>query len=173
MTTTDVQTSPVEELAGRIFTTGVGTAELCNAYLGIHLGLYRSLADAPATPAVLAQRTGCDERYLLEWLTAQAVGGFLTAAGPDPSSAEFALAEGTYEVLVDETSPAYLGGLADIVAAAGRALPLLADAYRTGEGVPFAAYGPDGVSAQAALNRPGFVNSLVADWLPRVPDVLA
>ncbi|HET7014490.1 MAG TPA: methyltransferase domain-containing protein [Streptosporangiaceae bacterium] len=173
MTTTEVQTSPVEELAGRIFTTGVGTAELCNAYLGIHLGLYRSLADAPATPAILAQRTGCDERYLCEWLTAQAVGGFLTAAGPDPASAEFALAEGTYEVLVDETSPAYLGGLADIVAAAGRALPLLADAYRTGEGVPFAAYGPDGVSAQAALNRPGFVNSLVADWLPQVPDVLA
>src|SRR6185437_1461765 len=61
---------------------------------------------------------------------------------------------------------------ADIVAAAGRVLPLLADAYRTGAGVPFAAYGPDGVSAQAALNRPSFVNSLVAEWLPQLPDVL-
>ena len=64
------------------------------------------------------------------------------------------LAEGVYEVLVDETGPAYLGGLADIVAASGSVLPLLASAYRTGEGVPYAAYGPDGVSAQAALNRP-------------------
>ena len=52
-------------------------------------------------------------------------------------------------------------------------LPLLADAYRTGAGVPYAAYGPDGVSAQSALNRPAFVNSLVAEWLPQLPDVLA
>jgi len=100
------------------------------------------------------------------------VSGLLTAAGPDPASAEFELAEGTYEVLVDETSPAYLGGLADVVAAAGRVLPLLADAYRTGAGVPYAAYGPDGVSAQSALNRPSFVNAMVSGWLPQLPDVL-
>jgi SAM-dependent methyltransferase len=173
MTTTDVQPSAVEALAGRIFSTGVGAAELCTAYLGIHLGLYRSLAGSPATAAALAERTGCDERYMREWLAAQAVAGLLTAAGPDPASAEFALAGGTYEVLVDETSPAYLGGLADVVAAAGRVLPLLVDAYQTGAGVPYAAYGPDGVSAQSALNRPAFVHSLAAEWLPQLPDVLA
>jgi SAM-dependent methyltransferase len=173
MTATDIRASAVEAMADRIFTTGVGTAELCNAYLGIHLGLYRALRGSPASPATLAERTGCDERYLREWLTAQAVAGLLTAAGPDPASAEFALADGTYEVLVDDTSPAYLGGLADVVAAAGRVLPLLTDAYRTGAGVPYAAYGPDGVSAQSALNRPAFVNSLVAEWLPQFPDVLA
>src|SRR5215470_8932173 len=139
MTTTDVRSSAIEALAGRIFSTGVGAAELCTAYLGIHLGFYRSLADSPATPAALAERTGCDERYVREWLTAQAIAGLLTVAGPEPASAEFALADGTYEVLVDETSPAYLGGLADIVAAAGRVLPRLADAYRTGAGVPYAA----------------------------------
>src|SRR5262249_55730837 len=132
MTTTDVQPSATEALAGRIFSAGVGAAELCTAYLGIHLGLYRSLAGSPATAAQLAEGAGWDERYLREWLAAQAVAGLLTAAGHDPATAEFALAEGTYEVLVDETSPAYLGGLADIVAAAGRVLPLLADAYRTG-----------------------------------------
>ena len=171
--TTDVQPSAIEELAGRIFSSGVGAAELCTAYLGIHLGFYRSLADSPATSQDLAERTGCDERYVREWLTAQAVAGLLTAIGSDPASAEFALAEGGYEVLVDETSPAYLGGLADLVAAAGRVLPLLADAYRTGAGVPYGEYGPDGVSAQSALNRPAFVNSLVAEWLPQIPDVLA
>src|SRR5215831_4244200 len=116
MTTTDVRSSAIEALAGRIFSTGVGAAELCTAYLGIHLGLYRSLADSPATAAALAERTGCDERYLREWLAGQAVAGLLTAAGRDPATAEFALAEGTFEVLVDETSPAYLGGLADVVA---------------------------------------------------------
>jgi SAM-dependent methyltransferase len=173
MTTTNVEASAIEELAGRIFSTGVGAAELCTAYLGIHLGLYKALAAGPQTSMALAERTGCDERYVREWLTAQAIAGFTTAMGSDPASAEFELAEGTYEVLVDETSPAYLGGLADIVAAAGRVLPMLADAYRSGAGVPYAAYGPDGVSAQSALNRPAFVNSLVAEWLPQLPGVLA
>ena len=175
--TTDMTAAAVpgaaEELAGRMFSAGVGAGELCTAYLGIHLGLYRALADAPASAAELAECTGCDERYLREWLQAQAVGGLLGVDGPDPATARFTLAEGVYEVLVDETGPAFLGGLADIVAAAGRVLPLLASAYRTGDGVPYAAYGPDGVSAQAALNRPAFVNSLVAEWLPQLPDVLA
>ena len=121
MTTTGTQPGAIEALAGRIFSTGVGAVELCNAYLGIHLGLYRSLADSPATAAALAERPGCDGRYLREWLAAQAVAGLLTAAGPDPASAQFSLAEGTYEVFVEETSPAYLDGLADVLAAAGPA----------------------------------------------------
>ena len=140
--------------------------------MGIHLGLYRALADAPASAVELAERTGCDERYMLEWLQSQAIGGLLAVDGTDPATARFTLAEGVYDVLVDETGPAYLGGLADIVAAAGHVLPQLASAYRTGAGVPYAAYGPEGVSAQAALNRPAFVNSLVAEWLPQLPDVL-
>ena len=113
-------------------------------YLGVHLGLYRALAHSPATAAELAARTCCDERYLREWLQGQAVAGLLTVDGADPATARFALADGTYDVLVDETAPTYLGGLADIVAAAGRVLPQLVAAYRTGDGVPYAAYGPDG-----------------------------
>jgi SAM-dependent methyltransferase len=173
MTTTEEAASATEQLADRIFTTGVGVVELCTVYLGIHLGLYRALEDSPAAAAELADRTGCDERYLLEWLQGQAIAGFLTIDGPDPASDRYALADGTNDVLIDETAPTYLGGLADILPAVGRVLPLLVDAYRTGQGVPYAAYGSEGVSAQSALNRPAFVNSLVAEWLPQIPDVLA
>jgi SAM-dependent methyltransferase len=171
MTTTEV--SATEQLVGRVFGAGIGAIELCTAYLGIHLGLYRELHREPATAAELAERTGCDERYLREWLQAQAVSGVMTADGADPASARFALGEGTYDVFVDETGPAYLGGLPDALAAAASVLPTLANAYRTGAGVPYAAYGRDAVTAQAALNRPSFVNSLVAEWLPQLPDIHA
>jgi len=173
MTATEIASSATERLVGRIFTAGVEAAELCTVYLGVHLGLYRALAQSPATAAELAARTSCDERYLREWLQGQAVAGLLTVDGVDPTTARFALADGTYDVLVAETAPTYLGGLADIVAAAGRVLPQLVAAYRTGDGVPYSAYGPDGVGAQSALNRPAFVNSLVAEWLPQMPDLLA
>jgi SAM-dependent methyltransferase len=168
----EVQPSATEQLAGRIFTTGVGAAELCTVYLGVHLGLYCALADEPMTATELATRTGCDQRYLREWLQGQAVAALLDVDGDDPSTARFALADGTYDVLVNETAPTYLGGLADVVSATGQVLPLLVAAYRTGNGVPYAAYGADGVNAQSALNRPAFVNSLVGEWLPQLPDVL-
>ena len=163
----------IEMLMGRVFGSGVGAIELCNAYLGIHLGLYRALADSAATPAELAGRTGCDERYLREWLQAQAIGGFATVDGADPAAARYALADGVADVFVHETAPTYLGGLTDALAAAATVLPQLVDAYRTGAGVPYAAYGRDAVTAQAALNRPSFVHSFVAEWLPQLPDVLA
>ena len=52
-------------------------------------------------------------------------------------------------------------------------MPQLLAAFRTGAGVPYASYGADAVEAQAALNRPAFVNQLVPDWIPQIPDVAA
>jgi hypothetical protein len=56
-------------------------------------------------------------------------------------------------------------------AAGFSAMPQLLVAFRTGAGVPYASYGTEAVEAQAALNRPAFVNQLVADWIPQIPDV--
>ncbi len=160
----------VEELAGRLFESGVQSLELGTVYLGVKLGLYEALAE-PRTADELAAATGCAPRYIREWLQAQALSGFATMTGDDPATARFALAEGADAVLVDQTGPAYLGGLPHVFAALGTALPALVDAYRTGAGVPYAAYGPDAVIGQAALNRPAFVNALVPQWLPAIPDV--
>jgi predicted O-methyltransferase YrrM len=173
MTVETIETSAAEALAGRLFGAGIGALELCGIYVGIQLDLYRTLGAGPLSAAELAARTGCAERYLREWLQHQAVAGLLAVDGDDPASARFTLADGVSDVLVDETCPAYLGGLPSALAAVGRVLPALVDAYRSGAPVPYAAYGPDAVSAQSALNRPAFANSLVPEWLPRIPDVLA
>jgi SAM-dependent methyltransferase len=162
-----------EALLGRLFEAGVGAAELCNIYLGIKLGLYGPLEAGPVTAAGLAAQTGCNQRYLVEWLQGQAIAGLATVDGDDPATARFALADGAAPVLIDETSPYYIGGLPLLIAAMGGALPSLVQAYRTGQPVPYAQYGPDAVAAQAALNRPAFANNLVPDWLPQIPDVHA
>src|ERR1700719_4815436 len=47
--------------------------------IGDELGLYKGLAAGGAqTPAELAKRTGTAERYIREWLSAQAAGGLVT-----------------------------------------------------------------------------------------------
>jgi len=166
---------PAEALSERLFLQALGSVELLNVYLGVQLGLYRSLSQAgPATPAELAERAGIDRRYAAEWLAQQAVAGLLVTDGTDePSTARFALAAGVHETLVDEVSPYYVGGLGYLVPAAGGAAPSLVAAFHDGSGVPYDAYGPDAVTAQEALNRPAYENSLVEEWLPQIPDLQA
>src|SRR4051794_41885950 len=44
--------------------------------IGDKLGLYKAMAGGdPLSPADLAERTGCRERYLREWLCRQGAGG--------------------------------------------------------------------------------------------------
>jgi cyclopropane fatty-acyl-phospholipid synthase-like methyltransferase len=50
---------------------------------------------------------------------------------------------------------------------------MLADAFRTGGGVPYAAYGAEIRSGIRALNRPSFLHDLASTWLPAMPDVVA
>src|SRR5919199_722664 len=160
----ETATDPIESLANRLFAAGVEAMELCNVYLGVQLGLYRALDGQPATPAELAARTGLAPRYVREWLQQQAVAGLLEPNGTHPNTARYTLAAGVSSVLVDPTGPAYLGGLPSAVAAVGQVLPDLTRAFRTGDAVPYDAYGPDAVSAQSALNRPAYVNLLVGDF---------
>lgn len=169
MTTTDV--SVAEQLAGRLFTAGIGAFELTTALLGDRLGLYRALAEGPVTATGLAAATGTDERYVREWCEQQAVAGFIAVddAAAAPHERRYALLPGSEAVLIDELSPAYLVRLGEFVEAIGRVMPALQEAFRTGAGVPFGDYGVQ--HAQGALNRPVFANLLVQEWLPQLPDV--
>jgi DNA-binding IclR family transcriptional regulator len=55
--------------------------------LGDKLGLYKAMAGpGPLTSAQVAQKTNLNERYVREWLSAQAAGGFLTY---DPAAQTF------------------------------------------------------------------------------------
>jgi SAM-dependent methyltransferase len=169
-----VDPAPAEALSERLFTEGLGAAHMLTAFLGVKLGLFRALTDhGPATAAELAERTALDQRYVREWLQAETIAGLLEADADDLAAARFTARPGVRETLVDETNPMYLGGLTQATAALGPVMTDLLDAFRTGSGIPYERYGAEAVSAQAALNRPAFVNSLVAEWLPAMPDVLA
>jgi ubiquinone/menaquinone biosynthesis C-methylase UbiE len=176
MTTIDqpTDTAAAEHLVGRLFGATLGTAELFNTRLGIVHDLYGALArSGPLTAGELADVTGVELRYLLDWLQGQAISGLLILDGDEVATGCYALAAGVFEVLLDETNPYYAGGMAAIPVAIGKAYPLVEESFRTGAGVPYAAYGTEAVCAQEALNRPAFVNSLVPEWLPALPDVQA
>jgi SAM-dependent methyltransferase len=175
MTTADA-TTPVDEqieaFAEQLFGAALGTAELTVAWFGRTLGLYDALRDADgATAADVAARAGVDTRYTREWLEHQAVAGVVTVGDPtaDPDQRRYTLPEAHAVVLLDEEHPAYSGALADIPPILARTIEVVAHAFRTGSGVPFAAYGLHDM--QAGFTRPMFASSLVAEWLPALTDV--
>jgi len=172
-TTINVTPAQTEALVARIFQASIDTLEIAAIHVGDRLGLYRSLdADGPATPTELAHATGTAERYVREWLEQQAVAGFLTVADPDAAAAvrRYGLPASHRAVFVDEDDVNHLAPLARLAVGVLGPLDAVLDAYRTGGGVPYEAYGEDTREGIAALNRPQFVN-LLGDWLASIPDV--
>lgn len=171
-TTTTTTTHTADALVERLFGAVLATMDVQAAYLGGRLGWYRALAEAgPLTAAELAARTATHERYAREWLEQQAVTGIVTCDDdPDGTRRRYTLPAGHAEVLTDELSPNHVLPLATFVAAAGKQLDALAEAYRTGGGVGWAQHGAEVREAQAAANRPLFLGELAGN-LGTLPEV--
>ncbi|MFF2495312.1 class I SAM-dependent methyltransferase [Agromyces sp. NPDC058064] len=164
----------VEDFAGWVFDRFLGAMETLSIHIGSSLGLYAALRDAPATPAELAARTGIDRRYAREWLEQQATAGILDV-DRDDGTERFRLPAAQAEVLTDRASLGYSAPLADMFAAVALRVPDLTDAYRTGRGVPWAAFGAAVRDGQGDINRPWFENVLAKALasVPRVHEVLS
>ena len=174
----------VDAFAERVLGAVLGAQETIALYLGDRLGWYAALArhEGGLTSAELAEATGTDERYAREWLEHQAVAGYLTVdltadltagdgAAASPTTRRYRLPAAHAEVLANPDSPAYMTPIGRFVAATGRQLDALAEAYRTGGGVSWQQFGADVREAQAAANRPLFLHSLGQELLPSVPDI--
>ncbi|XVU23642.1 class I SAM-dependent methyltransferase [Actinoplanes sp. CA-054009] len=144
----------------------IGAAELFTVELGRELGLYAAIRERPRTAGELAETTGIDERYAREWLEQQAAAGLLTVDGD-----AFALAPGLDAVLLDEGGPDYLGTAGEFALGLALLTPRVTEAFKTGEGIPYADYGRHIRHGIAAFNRPMFDHLLTTSWLPAIPSI--
>jgi SAM-dependent methyltransferase len=137
--------------------------------IGEKLGLYKTLASSgPIKSAELAARTKTDERYLREWLSSQAAGGYITY---DEKTNEFSLSEEQAFALAREDSPAYLPGAFELALGSLAAVPRIADSFRTGAGMGWHEH-VDGVfHGCEKFFRPGYAANLVTSWIPALNGV--
>ena len=89
---------------------------------------------------------------------------------PVPGGRRYELPAAYVAVLVEEESLNYLTPLATLAIGVLRPIDALLEAYRTGHGVPYEAYGADTRDGVGAANRPGFVH-LLSQWLAAIPEV--
>jgi SAM-dependent methyltransferase len=139
-------------------------------HIGDRLGLYRAMGDsAPVTSAELATRTGLAERYVREWLHNQAAAGWVTY---DAEHATFTLPAEHALLVADETQPTFLLGGFDFVASMWADEPVIANAFRTGDGIGWHEHDHRLFVGTERFFRPGYQANLVASWLPELDGVI-
>jgi len=140
-------------------------------HIGDRLGLYRAMGDAqPVTSTTLADRTGCAERYVREWLHNQAAAGWVTY---DPATQTFTLPAEHALLIADESQPTFLLGGFDFVASAWADEETTAGAFRTGEGIGWHQHDHRLFRGVERFFRPGYQANLVESWLPALDGVVA
>jgi ubiquinone/menaquinone biosynthesis C-methylase UbiE len=174
MTTTQQPTEiDMEKLMGFVFRAVEEVGATLNTALvvmGDRLGLYRGLAGAgPLTPAELAQRTGTAERYVREWLNAQAAGAYVNY---DPDSGRYTLPTEHAIALTDESSPAYLPGFFQTALGSVLDSPMITEAAKTSDGVGWHEHNQDVFDGVERFFRAGYNAHLVAEWLPALDTVV-
>jgi SAM-dependent methyltransferase len=137
--------------------------------LGDHLGLYKAMADSDGmTPEELAKATGYKERYLREWLSAQAASGFIEY---DDETEKFSLNPEQAMVFANEDSPAFFAGGFEIVQSMWMDEAKIEDAFRTGKGLGWHEHSNCLFRGTERFFRPGYNANLIASWIPALDGV--
>ncbi|HZQ87437.1 MAG TPA: class I SAM-dependent methyltransferase [Acidimicrobiales bacterium] len=168
-----IDETKLNEFLGTFVTDLGATMNAPLVVLGDRLGLYKGLAEGgPQTPAELATRTGTAERYVREWLLAQAAGGYVTYEGDD-ADPRFYLTEEQAFCLADDNSPAFVPGGLQVALSTALDRERIEQAFRTGSGVGWHEHHEELFVGTERFFRPGYLGNLLTSWVPSLDGVEA
>jgi SAM-dependent methyltransferase len=154
----------MNRLVGQMLSDLGGAASVAMVRMGDALGFYKILHEnGSMTCEALAAAAGVHERYLREWLAHQAASNYLEY---EPSSRKFTLPPEQAMFFAIEDSPMTMLGAFDSVAAWADGHTKVQMAFKQGGGVAWGDYGTCLFCAVARFFRPGYLQNLVATWLP-------
>ncbi len=160
----------LNELLGRFVGDLGATLHAGSIVIGEKLGLYKAMAtpNERVTAAELAKRTDTNERYVREWLNANAASGYVEY---DADADAYYLTEEQSFVLTNESNAAYLPGAFILATSALRAVPDLTDRFKTGDGFGWHEHHHDLFRGTELFFRPGYIANLVSSWIPALEGV--
>jgi SAM-dependent methyltransferase len=139
--------------------------------IGERTGLYEALAGGGwLSSGEVAERAGCDARYVREWLGSQAAGGYVEY---DADEDRFRLPDEHAAALVDEDSPFFMLGAFDLFASVWADEDRFVEAFRTGAGIGWHEHDHRLFRGTERFFRPGYRMHLVAEWIPALDGVEA
>ena len=166
-----IDEAKLEEFLGQ-FVGDLGAAlSAALVVIGDKLGLYREMSDGePVTAEQLASRTDTNARYVREWLSNQAAGGYVSY---DPASDRFFLTAEQSVALAQEGSPAFVPGAFQLATSLIKDEEKITRAFQTGTGVGWHEHHHDLFEGTERFFRPGYAANLVTSWIPALEGVQA
>ena len=167
--TTTLDPERLDALLSRAVVEFGATVNAALVVIGDRLGLYRALAEAEAlTSTELAERTGTAERYVREWLNAQAASGYVEY---DAASRRYALTPEQAAILADRPGPAFVGGGFQVALGAAAGLERIQEAFLTGAGMGWHEHSHDVFEGCERFFEPGYRANIIDAWIPALEDV--
>lgn len=159
----------LNEFLGKMVTEMGAAAIGALIIMGDKLGLYKSLAaHGPMTSGQLAQKTSTTERYLREWLSAQAASGYIEY---DAENEKFSMTPEQIAVFGDEESPVLMTGAYYGISSMYHDEPKIEHAFRTGEGVSWGNHNSCLFCGTEKFFRPSYKANLIPSWIPALEGV--
>ena len=161
----------LREFAGKVMGDIGGAFAVLLSYMADQSGVYRALRDIGRCDlAALAEAAGVDSRYLQEWLSAQAAGGYVVY---HPEDDTFSLTPEQAIVLAGEGHPACMQGFIQLVVSQFSTHDKALDVFRSGAGRPWGDHHGCCFCGTDRFFRPGYATNLVNSWLPALDGVVA
>jgi SAM-dependent methyltransferase len=169
--TTTINQDKLNELLGKMVTELGAAVVGVGIILGDQLGLYKALAAGGSlTSDELAKRTGTAERYVREWLSAQAASGYISY---DAAAKTFHLTPEQAMVFANADSPVLMTGGYYVVQSIYNDVPRMAEAFRTGKGFGWGDHCNCLFCGTEKFFGPGYRANLVSSWLPALDGTTA
>jgi SAM-dependent methyltransferase len=163
-----VDTERLNAFMGKFVVDLGGAMNAGMVMIGDKLGLYKALATKPMKAAELASATATDERYVREWLSTQAAGGYVHY---DARTQRFSLDDEQAFALTQEDSPAYIPGAFELALGSLAAVPRITESFRTGAGMGWHEHDDRVFHGCEKFFRPGYIANLVSAWIPALDGV--
>lgn len=165
----EIDVEKLEEFAGKVMADIAGAMTLLLGYIGDQTGVYRAMRDnGPRTASELASIAGVDERYLREWLSAQAAAGYVNY---HPESETFSVTPEQAIVLAEEGHPACMHGFIQQLTAQFTTHDKAIETFRSGSGRGWEDHHSCCFCGTDRFFRAGYNANLIDHWLPALDGV--
>ena len=169
ITPENLNESKLQELQEKVIKDVAGSLGIIMAYLGDRLGLYSALAEiSPATSQELSDNTGLTERYVREWLSANAAGGYIEY---EARTGRFSMTPEQKVIFAAEGHPHCMQGFFQGVVSTYLDEPKVTDVFRSGEGLPWSDHNACLFCGTERFFRPMYAANLIDSWIPALDGV--
>ena len=171
---TSTAAPPIDEerlnaLLGQAVVEFGATVNAALVVIGDRLGLYRELAaGGPLSSTELATRTGTSERYVREWLGAQAASGWVDY---DADGDRYSMSTEQALMFAQPDSPAFVAGGFQLALGSADAREHIAESFVTGTGFGWGEHEHDVFAGCQRFFEPGYRANIVQSWIPALEGI--